>query len=161
MKSHGGFLQVESAVGEGTTFEVFIPCAPEIPVVVDKPMDVELQRGHGELILLADDELALCELVAAELQEFGYSVLTAANGAEALALFKQHAEEVRLFITDTSMPVMSGPQAITEIRKLRPGLPAILSSSEAGEERIDGVIGLNKPFALAELLAAVNRSLNK
>jgi PAS domain S-box-containing protein len=159
LKSHGGFLQVESAVGEGTTFEVFIPCAPEIPVVVAKPMDAELQRGHGELILLADDELALCELVAAELEGFGYRVLTAANGAEALALFKQHTSEVRLFITDTSMPVMSGAQAIAEIRKLRPGLPAILSSSEAGEETIDGVIGLNKPFALAELLAAVNRSL--
>ena len=159
LKSHGGFLRVESGVGQGTTFEVFLPCAGELATVAAEPAEAGLPRGHGELILLADDELVICELVAAELQEFGYRVLTATNGAEALTLFKQHADEVRLFITDNSMPVMSGPQAIAEIRKLRPGLPAILSSGEAGAEKLARVAELNKPFALAELLATVSRSL--
>ena len=107
---------------------------------------------------MADDEQALCELIAAELTEFNYRVISAANGAEALALFKQHAGEVRLLITDNSMPVMTGPQAIAEIRKLKPGLPVILASGEGGTS-LEGVAELEKPFALAELLNAVSRSL--
>ena len=159
LKSHGGFLRVESEVGQGTVFEIFIPCAEAVATTVARPVETDLPRGHGELILLADDEQAICELAAGELKEFGYRVLTANNGAEALTLFKQHAGEVRLFITDNSMPVMSGPQAIAEIRKLRSGLPAILSSGEAGAEKLDDVVELNKPFALAELLVTVSRCL--
>ncbi len=158
LKSHGGFLRVESAVGQGTTFEVFIPCAPEFAAAAEKVSET-LPRGNGELILLADDEQALCELVAAELSEFNYRVVPAANGAAALTLFKQHAAEIRLFITDHSMPVMSGPQAIIEIRKLNPRLPVILASGEGGAENLEGVTELNKPFALAELLQAVSRRL--
>ena len=158
LKSHGGFLRVESEVGQGTTFEVFIPCAPEFSAAAAKTEE-NLPRGNGELILVADDEQALCELVAAELTEFKYRVLSAANGAEALTLFKQHASEIRLFITDNSMPVMSGPQAIAAIRKLKPGLPAILASGETSANNLEGVMELNKPFALSELLAAVSCSL--
>jgi signal transduction histidine kinase/CHASE2 domain-containing sensor protein len=158
LKSHGGFLRVESEVGQGTTFEVFIPCAPEFSAAPPTKADDVLPRGNGELILVADDEQALCELVAAELAEFGYRVITAANGAEAVTLFKQHAAEVRLFITDNSMPVMSGPQSIAEIRKLKPGLPVIIASGEAGADIANGA-QLEKPFALAELLNTVSRSL--
>ena len=150
---------MESEPGQGTTFEIFIPCAGETFSTAAKLEETDLPCGHGELILLADDEQAICELVAAELQEFGYRVITATNGAEAVTLFKQHADEVRLFITDSSMPVMSGSQAIAEIRRLRPGLPAILTSGEAGMKKLDGVVELSKPFALAELLITVNRSL--
>ena len=110
------------------------------------------------MILLADDEQALCELIASELSDFNYRVLTAANGVEAVTLFKQHAKDVRLFITDNGMPVMSGPQAIAEIRKLRPGLPVILASGEGGAN-LEDVSELAKPFELAELLNAVSRSL--
>ena len=158
MKSHGGFLRVESEVGQGTTFEIFIPCVPEISPAIQTKTEAALPRGNGELILVADDEQALCELIAAELTEFNYRVISAANGAEAVALFKQHAGEVRLLITDNSMPVMTGPQAIVEIRKLKPGLPVILASGEGGTD-LEGVAELEKPFALAELLNAVSRSL--
>ena len=159
VKSHGGFLRVESAVGAGTTFEIFLPCAPEISAAVAAKADEVLPRGHGELILLADDEQALCELVAAELREYGYRVLTAANGAEAVTLFKQHADEIQLFITDNAMPVMDGARAIAEIRKLRACLPVITTSGEMNVEKISGAVQLHKPFALAELLDAVSRSL--
>ncbi len=158
LKSHGGFLRVESEVGQGTSFEVFIPCAPEFSVATQIKTEDALPRGNGELILVADDEQALCELIAAELTEFNYRVISAANGAEAVALFKQHAGEVRLLITDNSMPVLTGPQAIAEIRKFKPGLPVILASGEGGTG-LEGVAELEKPFALAELLNAVSRSL--
>jgi len=85
--------------------------------------------------------------------------LKAADGAEAVALFRTHADEVQLFITDGSMPVMAGPQAIAELRKLKPGLPAILTSAETAMELPGGVVAVNKPFALEELLIAIRRSL--
>jgi two-component system, cell cycle sensor histidine kinase and response regulator CckA len=159
LKSHGGFLRVESTTGQGTTFEIFISVAEDISAAAPKLVESDLPRGHGELILIADDEQVICELVAAELQEFGYRVLTATNGAEAVTLFKQHGDEVRLFITDNSMPVLSGPQAIAAMRKIRPGLAAILVSGETAGEKLDGVTELNKPFALAELLNAVSHCL--
>jgi CheY-like chemotaxis protein len=158
VKSHGGFLRVESEVGHGTNFEIFIPCAPEFTAAAAEKSETALPHGHGELILLADDEQAMCELVAGELTEFGYRVITAANGAEAVTLFKQHAEEIRLFITDHSMPVMSGPQAIVEIRKLNAALPVILTGTEPGAT-VPHATELAKPFALGELLNAVSRSL--
>ena len=158
LKSHGGFLRLESEVGAGTTFEIFLPCAPEFSAAVAVKADEVLPRGNGELVLIADDEQALCELVAAELTAFGYRVITAANGAEAVTLFKQHADEVRLFITDNSMPVLDGPHAISEIRKLKPGLPVILASGEGGAN-LEDVVELEKPFALADLLNTVSRSL--
>ena len=159
VKSHGGFLRVESEVGQGTSFEVFLPCASETPAITAATTVEELPRGHGELILVADDEQALVELVASELREYGYRVLTAANGLEAVTLFRQHADEVGLFITDNSMPVMNGAQAITEIRKLRPALPVIVASGEGGVDKLENMLELAKPFALGELLNAVSRSL--
>lgn len=159
LKSHDGFLRVESEVGAGTAFELFLPCFEAAAPVAPDVAETGLSRGQGELILVADDEMAILELVAAELQELGYTVLTAANGAEALALFQQHAGEVRLLITDNSMPTMHGLHVMSEILKLRPGLPVIISSGEAGAAADGGVVRLNKPFALPELLAAVSRSL--
>ena len=159
VKSHGGFLRVESEVGQGTSFEVFLPCASETPAGAVAATVEELPRGHGELILVADDERALGELVASELREYGYRVLTAANGAEAVTLFRQHAEDFRLLITDNSMPVMNGARAIIEIRQLRADLPVIIASGEDGNDAPANTVALNKPFALTELLNAVSRSL--
>lgn len=159
VKAHGGFLRVESEVGQGTTFEIFLPRASSAATTAAAETPAELPRGKGELILLADDEQAIRELMKSELVTFGYRVLTAANGAEAVALFHQHAAEVRLFVTDNAMPVMNGQQAITELRALQPNLPVIFTSGEAGGEQLAGVVELSKPFPLEELLLAIQRSL--
>ena len=87
----------------------------------------------------------------------------AANGAEAVALFRQHANEVRLFISDGAMPVMDGPGAIIELRRLQPSLPVILTSGEGSEgpQPVEGAVVVAKPFALEEILGAVHRSLSQ
>lgn len=161
VKSHGGFLRVESQIDEGTTFEVFLPRASQkVPVEISQPTN-EMPRGAGELILLADDENAIRELVAMELTTFGYRVVSAANGAEAVASFRKQMDEVKLFITDNSMPVMNGEQALTEMRKIKPRLPVIFVTAEIGTEmaKHDHATMLAKPFALPELLTAIQRSL--
>jgi CheY-like chemotaxis protein len=158
VKSHEGFLRVESQPGEGTTFEIFLPRAAENAATVEKPA-VDLGRGNGEMILIADDEQAICELLTSELTSFGYRVLAANNGAEAVALFREHSSEVRLFITDNSMPVMNGAEAITALRKLKPGLPVILTSGDAEENKAMNISVVSKPFSLGDILASIQQNL--
>jgi len=161
VKAHGGFLRVESEPGAGTTLEVLLPRATTIAPVETASVPKDLPRGNGELILVADDEQAIRDLMKSELKSFGYRVLSAANGAEAVGLFREHSDDVQLFITDNAMPVMDGRQAIAELRALRPRLPVILTSGEGGPQISGDATELNKPFALEELLGAIRRSLGK
>ena len=160
VKAHGGFLRVESQPGEGTSFEVFVPCALEAGAVSEVVVKVA-PRGNGELLLLADDEQAIRDLMAAELTSFGYRVLTAGNGAEAVALFREHAKEVRLLVTDNSMAVMDGRQAVNELRAAKKDLPVIFTSGQAEDYSTPDVTVLCKPFALEELLIAIHRALHR
>jgi two-component system cell cycle sensor histidine kinase/response regulator CckA len=159
VKSHGGFLRVESRPGEGTTFELFWPRAAVAPAEAKAAPASHLPRGQGELILVADDEEAIRELVAETLAAQGYRVLTAASAPELRRLFEQHSGAVRLLLTD------SLAATIQLARERQPGLPIILASGEAGAPDPAGdppdVVRLRKPFALEELLAAVGRSLSK
>lgn len=118
-----------------------------------------MTRGNGELILVADDERAIRELLAAELKSFGYRAIAAANGAEALAIFRQHSDEVCLFITDGSMPVMDGFAAIAALRQLAPALPVILTSGSAEDRETENVSVVNKPFSFDDLLPLIQKNM--
>ena len=122
-------------------------------------MAVDLPRGNGEMILVADDEQAICELVSAELSSSGYRVLAARNGAEAVALFREHRAEVRLFITDSAMPVMSGREVVAAVRKLNPNLPIILTSGDAADHKTGNISVVPKPFSLGDILVSIQQNL--
>jgi CheY-like chemotaxis protein len=163
VRNHSGCVRVESEPGQGTTFEVLLPRAKPVEATVRGLPAVEPPRGSDELILIADDEQAVRELMREGLTSHGYRVLTAADGLEAHRLFLEQQGALRLLITDTAMPGMDGPLLIASVRALSPALPIILSSGhgEAAPDSRNGITVLSKPFSLIDLLTAVAESLSK
>jgi len=165
VRNHGGFINVTSEVNAGTTFELYLPrtepASATRKIALSEPSAVK--AGHGELLLFVDDDRSVREMVAPTLTEQGYRIITAANGAEALALTAQHAREIRLVLTDVAMPVMDGLELMENFHARRPELPVVLMSGtfEAGKTPLpEGAAGfLTKPFRLEELLAVIANAL--
>jgi PAS domain S-box-containing protein len=163
VKSHGGFIKVDSVVKRGTTFQVFLPAIVSDKAAGSKTTHVELPAGHGELLLVVDDDTSIREMTRETLETFGYRVLTAANGGQAIAVFARHAEGIKLVLMDMMMPIMQGAESIEAIRKIKAGTRIILITGLPGDQlpqegpKADLVI--QKPYTLATLLTTINDAL--
>lgn len=163
-ESHGGFVQVESRLGQGTTFRVYLPAAvAEIEKLIGNGESLPLPQGNGETVLVVDDEPAIRRIVVVILLRNGYHTLVAADGREALTAFHRNKDRVTLMVSDLMMPRQDGPTAIRAIRSCKPGL-RVLAMTGVGEEsslaeaRAAGVeVFLKKPFTAQQLLAAVKQ----
>jgi PAS domain S-box-containing protein len=134
VKSHGGFIHCHSEPGKGTTFKAYFP-ANNVPAVVEK-LSVEeskLPRGHNELVLVVDDEEPIRILVQKALEHFGYRVLLAADGVEAVSLYRSHQKEIDVVITDIVMPIMDGTTTIAVLKNINPDVRIVTSSGVASE----------------------------
>ncbi|HVS53025.1 MAG TPA: response regulator [Opitutaceae bacterium] len=165
MKSHGGFVQVESEEGKGTTFFLFFPAAAEAPppVRVDPPAPA---RGQGETILLIDDEPVVRTALQMLLQRAGYRVCPAGDGGEAIAEFERHRSNIAVAISDMMLPDRSGVEVVHELRRRSPELPVIAISGMMASGAFDELLTLEprveclaKPIAPAVLIGAVRRAL--
>lgn len=165
VKSHGGFINVCSEPGKGTTFTVHFPSSVSA-VHSTSVLSAELNlRGQGELILVVDDEAAVRSITQETLEAFGYRVLVAADGTEALALYTQHQAEMAAVLTDMMMPVMDGLALIEVLQRMQPGVRIIAASglsSEASEARVAS-LGvkhfLSKPYTAQTLLKKLHQTL--
>ena len=164
VRSHGGFLQVYSEVGRGSTFKVYLPISGHAvrPAEVAAPEQV---RGEGQLVLVVDDEASVLQVTRRTLEAFGYRVLTAADGAQAVSIFTAHPD-IEVVLTDMMMPVMDGLATIRALRSIRPDIPIVAASgltangAMAGAADAGATSFLAKPYtaaAMLELLASVLR----
>jgi signal transduction histidine kinase len=166
VKTHGGFLEVRSELGKGTTFEIFLPLAAENVVSIADKDDAPLPIGHGELILVVDDESEVRTMTAAVLKQYGYQVLTAADGAQAVSIYAQRSAEIRVVLTDIMMPVVDGVALCRVLRKMNPEVCLVASTGYAEPSRVKELNSLNvhrvlsKPFNTGTLLAAIDEAIS-
>jgi len=163
VKSHGGFISVESAVGQGTTFTVHLPADRALRVASAQPFPSNLPRGNGELVLVVDDEASIRTITQKTLETFGYKVITANDGAEAVALYTQQSQQIALVLTDMMMPVMDGATAIPLLKKINASVRIIaISGMEVPPSTRASVCDfLPKPFSAPNLLRMVHSVLER
>ena len=167
VKSHGGFINVYSELHKGTQFSLYLP-ALDIPGAPDFAAgQTDLPLGQGELILVVDDEESIREITRGTLETFGYSVLTASDGTEALAIYADRKNEIAVVLTDMVMPFMDGPVTIRALQRMNPDVRIIAASGlgtgqRAGEGTLEGVaVFLNKPYTAEKLLKTLSQVLKR
>jgi PAS domain S-box-containing protein len=161
IRSHGGFIDLESEVGQGSRFMIYLPIV-SVPTSL-APVELKCLTGQAELILVVDDEVAICEVAKTTLETHNYRVLTARDGEEAIALYAQHQQEISSVLLDLMMPDLDGLAAIPRLRQLNPALPIIAMTGQSSSEtlhqvqnaRIQGL--LRKPFTSQELLQTLHQ----
>ena len=165
IKSHGGFVSVYSELGAGTRFKVYVPAVEGEENQESQTVPSSLPKGKGELILVTDDEEAIRNIVKNTLEKFGYKVVTAKDGAEAVAIFVKLRGKISAILTDMMMPVMDGPTMIRTIRKIDADVKIILSSGlGSGDPSQWGTIVqaiLQKPYTSEKLLTTLSTVLNR
>ena len=160
-------MNVSSDVGKGTTFFIHLPAQDEtIEIGTTEEEAGDLPRGNGECILLVDDEASILKVTSKTLMAYGYRVLTAANGAKAVAVFAQHQDDIALVLTDMMMPVMDGPAAIRALMRIRPevkiiGASGLTSKGVLERANLPGVKHfIAKPYSASALLKIVQSCLS-
>ena len=159
VRSHGGFVSLTSEVGKGTTFRVYLPASDGGDDA--RTTQARLPTGNGEMVLLVDDEEGIRSVAKKTLERFGYRVLVATDGADALAVFARHRGEVAVVLTDMSMPILDGPALITALRAIDPAVRIIGSSglNNVVPEAEGPVLFISKPYTAEVLLRAVQAAL--
>jgi PAS domain S-box-containing protein len=165
IRSHGGFINVYSELRKGTVFKTYLPAhtAPEVPST--EQGEPELLVGHGEGVLVVDDELSIREITKETLEAHGYSVITASDGTEALSLYVQRQNEIDVVITDLLMPYLDGATTVRALQKINPLVKVIVASGMASDEYNAKSPGSNvqaflmKPYTAEKLLTTLSRVL--
>ncbi|MBD2465082.1 response regulator [Oscillatoria sp. FACHB-1407] len=161
VKSHGGFVSVSSEQGKGTHFNLFFPA-----VVASEPWenkDSEVLIGNHELVLVVDDEAAICASNKALLEAYNYRVLTANSGIEAIVLYTEYQANISLVLVDIMMPSMDGALTIRALQKINPhinivAISGLVSSSQIAAVANSGIQSfLPKPYTAKELVKAVSQ----
>ncbi len=171
VKSHGGFVNVRSEVNQGSTFIIHLPAMPGNAVADFGPASPQTPVGHGELILLADDEPPILNVTRQILERNGYRVLVADDGVGAINLYTQHIGEVKAIVTDLDMPFMDGVALTRAAKKLTPDIPILACTGINSSEQLRrktavlrelGVQAfLYKPSASSDLLNALHEELHR
>jgi two-component system, cell cycle sensor histidine kinase and response regulator CckA len=161
IRNHGGFIELNSEEHKGCNFKVYIPALRKDFKKVVKEAPTEIPVGHGETILVVDDESAIREITKTTLESYGYEVLTANDGLEAIAIYQKEKEKIKVVITDIVMPLMDGNATIRSLLKIEPSIKIIVISGYTENEKIltelnrPDILYLAKPYTAIDLLKSL------
>ncbi|HWA15652.1 MAG TPA: response regulator [Gemmatimonadales bacterium] len=166
VRSHGGGISVESEPGRGTSFKIFLPVPTDTPVGgALEPAAKAPPRGQGELILVVDDDASVLDITRQTLESYGYRVLSAEDGAQAIGHFAMHRDQIALVLTDMMMPVMDGLVLIKALRRISSGVCIIATSGHQDNvdpaTRADVQHHLAKPYSADTLLQVLRQALDE
>ncbi|MDQ6962805.1 MAG: response regulator [Mariprofundaceae bacterium] len=168
--SHGGFIEVDSVVDEGASFNIYLPLLDNDTMQEPEPINIDDTHDEvdpkGQHILLVDDEKSLRETNHAVLESIGYTVVDASDGLEAIQIYKQQQDKIQLIIMDVVMPKMGGITASKRILEINASVPILFvtgydSSQVLGHitQNIKNYSILNKPFNVQKLSKAIKKCL--
>jgi|ERR1035437_6455966 two-component system cell cycle sensor histidine kinase/response regulator CckA len=166
VKQHGGLLNVYSEVGKGTTFRVYFPSSTG-RVHQPQPDIAKISVTGSETILVAEDHEGIREVANAILRSYGYTIILAADGQEALRLFRQDPTKIDLVILDVAMPGLSGTEVFAQMSAIKPDLPVVFTSGHTSEslslnsDIAAGAVFLQKPYAPRALGQIVRSRLDR
>ncbi len=166
VKQHEGYITCDSEPDSGTTFKIYLPLINRETAETEKAVPHQVSNGT-ETILVAEDDAAVGKIVKEMLEQFGYTVIEAVDGEDAISKFRDNRDKVKLLILDIVMPKKNGKEVYEEIRKDRPDVKVIFSSGYMADVlQKKGVLEANlnfipKPASLAELLRKVRETLDK
>jgi len=167
IKTHHGYVDVESAEGKGSTFHVYIPLLEKQRITLDPVQQQGTTKGHGEMLLVADDDQIVRETTAEVLEAMGYAVVRATDGLDALDVFKTHHSEITLILLDVVMPHLGGVQLAKRIRAMSPDVPIIFMTGYDKGHVLDGNESMpnseivTKPLTFNDLNHAISQLLDQ
>jgi CheY-like chemotaxis protein len=166
VKSHGGFIRAASADGRGSCFLVVLPALPAATEPAPEGENPHLPRGNGETVLVADDEPSIRHITRQILESFGYRVLLACDGAEAVDIYRRNRGEISAVLTDMMMPEMDGPATIRALAAINPEVRIIAASGISDKGRLAKEENpcvryfVSKPYSSETLLKALEITLS-
>jgi CheY-like chemotaxis protein len=165
VQAHRGVITAKSRPGQGSVFRVFFPISSEKNIEQPQKATKAPEPQETGKILLVDDDKIVLELTSVMLSTLGFTVLRAMDGIEAVKVFRQHKDEIRLVLSDVAMPRMNGWDTLLALRQIKPGVRVILASGYGEEQVMEGAHAefpqgfLGKPFGFQDLKEAINRAL--
>ncbi|MDD5349949.1 MAG: PAS domain-containing protein [Chthoniobacteraceae bacterium] len=162
VKSHNGFVTIESKLGKGSKFSIFLPATEETLRPAKPEEKSALPSGSGETVLIVDDEVSICKMAGTILQKKGYRVLCAPGAKEALEIYRQHGGAIQAVLTDLAMPGMDGRALTRALKEINPAAVVIASTGQSSYKEPDqhgGEFFLAKPYSAGQLLRTVHLAI--
>jgi len=164
VKQHNGYISCSSEIGNGTTFQIYLPLTNSVPIQISKAVE-HLPKTGTETILLAEDDTSARELTQEVLSTYGYNVIVAVDGEDAVVKFMQNKEKIQIVILDVIMPKKNGKEACKIIQSIRPNVKCLFISGYSAdifdEAEIVRLEFLPKPIMPHVLLDKIREILDK